>query len=303
MPHLICVGAQRAGTTFIYDNLNKLLHDRCSSVIKEVQYFNTKYIASHKNWSVHHRKRQIYQKLGYLTSRYSYKNIISTPKLSKIFNSLVSTYDNSTFDDQCYINKIAFGLKDDSCITMDFTPEYSLLDLRDFRSLYEVVPDSYFLFITRNPIPRAFSHLCKLQKEGKIKNLDFSTINNILKLWPDIVQRSNYSCVHNNLLSVVSNSRLMIIDHHQIADNSHEVVTSIASWLANGLNLPQKPSKPLKPVHSLSKKFRSNHSDNSQLRDLFLNQFSACYDEYRSINPDIVRLWESQLDDFFEAFL
>lgn len=143
-PSFLCIGAQKAGTTWLYDNLYQ--HpDMWLPQMKEIHFFNT--VCPHEQLlgvEVHNHLKiteilKLFQKKPSLENLRWLKKFFYGPKTTKWYYDLFS---------------LAPG---DKC-TGDITPAYSTLDERGVSYARLVLPEKCKVFIIlRNPIERLWS--------------------------------------------------------------------------------------------------------------------------------------------------
>ena len=156
-PDFLCIGAQKAGTTWLHENLNK--HpDIGLPDVKELHYFDSRErILTHNlrrrllrphsapfwlkksldKWRIPMLKKQIKSQLihgnlveaiGYLDDFYNFSN-------DRLYSDLFN-----------YIPEK---------ITGEITPDYSTLNKDSVSHIYQIMPEVKIIFILRNPIDRA----------------------------------------------------------------------------------------------------------------------------------------------------
>jgi len=150
---LMCVGATKAGTTWLYDYLRK--HPDCHlQPIKEIHYFDTRSGSSLKFYQEHAKKR-----LSELSDRYNKAGILKKRrfgqqvKSAKAWCDLLATQGEDHAKYMSYLNLGAGRAK----LVADITPCYAILDRTAFAQMRDVAPDVRFLFLLRDPVDRAWS--------------------------------------------------------------------------------------------------------------------------------------------------
>ena len=166
-PDFLCIGAQRAGTTWLYANLKK--HPKLwLPPVKEIHYFDRK----ENDYFPH-----IWQRLFDEESEFWRKNLKYQIKsnLSNL-NSLKSEkilWDLNYFfnprNDQWYAS--LFDIAKEK-VTGDITPAYSTLNKESVAHIYRIMPNTKIIFILRNPIQRAWSQVLKYINETKNTKVD-----------------------------------------------------------------------------------------------------------------------------------
>lgn len=155
-PHFVCIGAQKAGTQWFYDQAAS--HpDVWMPPLKEVRFFapragtwpkaRLKALAQ-LNWRLHH----------------SWRGDKSDPRDIEFLRRMwFETTDESAGDLDIY--RRLFSTAGDA-ITGDITPAYARLDRRRVAPLVAQLPDVPFLYFVRGPVSRVWSQVCMQVRWG-----------------------------------------------------------------------------------------------------------------------------------------
>lgn len=185
-PEFICIGAQKAGTTWLHENLQR--HPEFSMPpVKELHYFDR----SPDYLSADH--------LSVTRFRDRWKDLAWRRKmLGDIWRPLRSLklgkarwwvrFHLSDFDDEWY-RSLFSGCRG---ISGDVTPSYSVLDEEDVLRMHQAVPDAKLIFLIRDPVERAWSMLRFHEQFGK--PLDMNNLEGFKERIDDPTQdrRSDY---------------------------------------------------------------------------------------------------------------
>ena len=159
-PEFICIGAQKAGTTWLFGQLAK--HPEFSMLpVKEFHYFDrSPEYPSPKTLGETKLRSRLKDREWRKWCLRSIGRALFTGDLKRA--RWWSRYHLRTFSDEWYLSlfKSADG------ITGDVTPGYSLLEEKDVRRMRDTVPSAKILFLIRNPIDRAWSMFRHAQKFG-----------------------------------------------------------------------------------------------------------------------------------------
>lgn len=180
-PSFICIGAQKAGTTWLYDNL--AVHPQIwMPPIKEIHFFNTVCPNEYLLGVETHRNQQGLARYKPLLNN---MNVMTLKWLYRYYNEPMSTIWYYRLFDNPMIQKRKAG---------DITPAYSTLDERGIRFTKQVLNQNCkILIILRNPIERTWSAVKMLfrWKGDDIKFTDIEKLKNVLQQ-PTHRIRSNY---------------------------------------------------------------------------------------------------------------
>jgi hypothetical protein len=149
-PDFIGIGAQKAGTTWLYRNLRD--HPQIWMPKKEVHYFDQRINDTSFKLSTrlfggrpedHAWRRQVKHWTGVHLRK------LSLPGLLWVYR-----YYMRPPDDDWYATLFAAG---EGQTTGEITPNYSVLDLEQIAHVQEIMPEAKIIFLMRNPIERAWS--------------------------------------------------------------------------------------------------------------------------------------------------
>lgn len=145
---LLCIGAQKSGTTWLHSQLSD--HpDVAFSDVKEVHYFNTIYNGSIllTRRKVEHLERLISKNRGALELYFT--QLSQGKAVDPGIHRLLSPVDDKWYEDLFRTKHAKYAA--------DFTPEYALLPKEGFENIKQVSARQKIIFIMRDPISRAKS--------------------------------------------------------------------------------------------------------------------------------------------------
>lgn len=192
LPDLICLGAQKAATTWLYDQLNG-----CGGIfvpaIKELHYFSGLHYPLAKMYSDCHRQSQVEEALGYwrgVTDEHP-------AKVSKI--AQCEHLASEPVDDDWYAGIFAFAHPEQPCV--DVAPDYLTMPPDGASHLLSLCPDVKVLVILRDPIDRMWSHMRMVMTDERVREIvdarrfdvvldhfiEFTQYNRALTMWREMV--------------------------------------------------------------------------------------------------------------------
>lgn len=157
-PGALCIGAQKAGTSWLAQMLGQ--HPQVwIPPFKEVQYFNHLFIPEHRRWIAWHYR----QKPQEIRDRHARRGIPMPPELDAYLNGVAR---GKMFHNQWY--KRIFAPAPATAMPMDFTPEYSTLPAEGVDYVANFLPKAKIIYLIRHPVDRAISQLrMNLQRERR----------------------------------------------------------------------------------------------------------------------------------------
>ncbi|MFC6689687.1 sulfotransferase family protein [Jhaorihella thermophila] len=153
-PDFFCIGAQKAGTTWLYENLRR--HPGIwMPPIKELQYFNHVHVPGHRSWTQWHRDSHALRLL---------KTHLQAPDPNLRYIRLLARITDPAIGDDWYRSIFAFA--ENTTLCGEMTPEYSILPDEGIAHLRAVAPTARAIFIMRDPIDRCWSHIRMIHRNN-----------------------------------------------------------------------------------------------------------------------------------------
>jgi len=233
-PDFLCIGAQKSGTTWLYNILEHSDHVRMPPY-KELHFFD--YIdlklpnkLSDKNKANHFlikRWTNLFDKIYYDSDAIPCKD---KEWYKKYIHLIREMSDNSL--------KGYSELFEKNYITGDITPAYSILSPHMVKSISDYFPKTKIILILRNPIFRDWS-MCKMYFKNR-HNLAAENTNKTKLIENYLVKpykRSNYNYMINTW-SKYFNGRFKIFYYDDLVESPINFLSDIASYL----NIPHNQS-------------------------------------------------------------
>ncbi len=149
-PDFLCIGAQKAGTTWLDANLRR--HPGIwMPWIKELQYFNDVHVPAHRRWTGAHR-RQHGQRAAERAVRRAGEAGPDPQVMARI-----ASITSDPVSDEWYGRIFAHARADQIC--GEVTPDYSLLPPEGIEHVRRSNPHMKIIFLMRDPVERCWSHL------------------------------------------------------------------------------------------------------------------------------------------------
>jgi len=244
----VCIGAQKAGTSWLYSVLSKDERFSYCPFVKEIHYFDYLYCSSPhlNNWRAHHlikltERRGLDLKpilSGWLSGDRSklltenkYK-VKGKSLLAKRFSNLMNEANDEWYESLIKPNA-------NQKYAMDITPDYAVIGEEGFTHLKGSAKNLKLLFILRDPVDRAWSGLLQGKKNtagGIEKFLKENTndINGLFKLCTtgkDVWPRSNYLKTILELESIGLLDKTLIKFYDDIAVCPEDFITDVYHFL------------------------------------------------------------------------
>lgn len=155
-PDFLCIGAQKAGTTWLSTNLRS--HPSIwMPPVKEVAYFSTLYIPGWAKADRDHRAFQVAQARQYWTDGGGAR---ARPELRQRVLAALDALAREPMDDAAYATLFAGCGVDQVC--GEVSPQYCVLPREGIRHALAFNPNLKVVVLLREPVARAMSHLAML---------------------------------------------------------------------------------------------------------------------------------------------
>jgi len=158
-PDFLCIGAQKAGTTWLYANLRS--HPGIlMPPVKEVAYFSTRYIPGWATADRDHRALQVRQARSHWNAPERADPGRTRPELrERVLRSLdalarepMTDADYATLFEGCGVDQVCG----------EISPQYCVLPREGIRHALSMNPNLKVIVLLRDPVARAVSHLAML---------------------------------------------------------------------------------------------------------------------------------------------
>jgi hypothetical protein len=224
------IGAQKAGTSWLYYNLSKTPGFAIPPV-KEFHYFD---------------RDKKYPSPNHLSTTKTKNRIGSLHYLKKAGRSILSSFLKGKMKDVVFAFKWYFSDYSDEWykslfkgykgVKGEITPSYSMLSKEDISRMYAIAPDAKLIFMLRNPIDRAWSHFRHIKKRIKGFSLDSVETDEIITFMESEGQvlRSDYDRTIENFTSVFPKEQLLIGFYDAIIEAPEQLLQEVIQFLTSG---------------------------------------------------------------------
>lgn len=158
-PDFLCVGAQKAGTTWLYANLRS--HPAIlMPPVKEVAYFSTLYIPGWAKADADHRAYQVAQARQHWEAADGADPRRIRPEVRARALASLDALSREPMDDDAYRTLFEGCAVDQVC--GEISPQYCVLPREGIRHALSFNPNLKVIVLLRHPVARAMSHLAML---------------------------------------------------------------------------------------------------------------------------------------------
>ncbi|MBV9991210.1 MAG: sulfotransferase [Alphaproteobacteria bacterium] len=219
-PDFLCIGAQKAGTTWLDRNLRR--HPRLwFPPIKELHYFNELYVPSSRSWTARYRRDKGAAAFQRYLKRVPDEEARDYRQLARMADIVTGPISDDWY------GRI-FALAGEERIAGEITPDYSLLPDAGIEHVLRLAPNVRIILSLRDPIERSWSHIrmSALGYGEKGPEMIPQLASN-----PDVLARSNYPAMIARWRRYVPEDRFLVVFMDDITAEPHAVLQTLCRFL------------------------------------------------------------------------
>lgn len=218
-PDFMIIGAQKAGTTWLYTNLQ--YHPEIWMPIKEMHYLNQVFIPAPSQWEVASRTTQVRSMRDYLLT----KKPLGKFEERKL--AALDVIDSGPISDEWYRRVFAFAGVDQ--MAGEGSPDYCLLPRHAIAHIVSHNPQVKIILFLRDPIDRAWSHM-RMASEFQYSG---APLDRLLEdsFWRGYMSRSNYPSMLARWMTLIPNENLFIGRFEDIHKAPLQILKRVCDFL------------------------------------------------------------------------
>jgi len=228
LPDFLCIGAQKAGTTWLDTNLRD--HpDIWMPPIKELHYFDHLYIPRNRRWTEGHIRKKVIEALSNHVTNSSSADM-------QLIEYLVGMTSGELFTEAWY--RRLFDYPDARNKTIgEITPAYSTIPPKGIRFMRDFLESPRIIYIIRHPVTRAASQIRMnlknrdgVGKHGDSEELTKAEWLNLVNN-PDVQHRGRYSEYVPAWCKYFDEQHLLFVAYSRIGKEPDTVLREIEYFL------------------------------------------------------------------------
>lgn len=242
---LFCVGATKAGTSWLYNYLSS--HPDCHlRSIKELHYFDTLETGAFRH-QIALQRRQAERLRERLWVAKGPGLRTATDKMSDVLD-WHEVLQGQAENPSGYLSYLSQGRQDQSLVA-DITPSYALLPVQRLEKMAQMSGKTRFLYLMRDPVARLWSHVRMIARRAGVAADDMATrCNAVLDQMLDGVQssmteRGDYAGAICRLNEAVAPGKLLVMFMEDMLTSAG--LTRLCAFLG----ISDMPAKFDQPVH------------------------------------------------------
>lgn len=223
-PHFLGIGAQKAGTTWLYRMLAR--HpDLWLPPVKELHYFNRLQLRSgrHPDEGPTNLDRARAETISRTIEWVKKGKLPEREKREKI--ECLTLIGIAALTDEWYRAIFRFAPQEARC--GEITPEYALLRNDEVDHILKLRPDAKFIFVMRDPIERTWSALRMQELKGPLT--DAQRLRRTSR--PGFLAYSDYMATIARYRSRIGNDNLLLLYYDDIIERPFELLQRTCEFL------------------------------------------------------------------------
>lgn len=150
LPNFLCIGAQKAGTSWLFTKLQQ--HPQVwMPPVKELHYFDHLYVPENRRWTAGHIRRSVKQSIKWHATHVDEINLDHVAYMASLADQSIFTED---WYGRCFNRPAARGK-----VLGDITPEYCMVPDEGIAYLRKLLGSVKIIYIVRDPFDRALSQV------------------------------------------------------------------------------------------------------------------------------------------------
>lgn len=210
-PDFLCIGAQKAGTSWLYQMLSQN-PEIFLPPIKEIHYFDYVHIPRNRGWITKGFERN----LAFLEKREEWPRLVAEMRV----------HDYGTL---AWYSTIFRHPPHQTVVKGEVTPAYSILPSEGVEHVKLINPRIKLILIIRDPIERALSHCRMLAHRKQLKSVRLDDIS--CRELHEIMVRSAYSQNMRRWEAVFPGNQILYLSYSEINQNPGSLLNRIEKFL------------------------------------------------------------------------
>jgi hypothetical protein len=213
-----CVGATKAGTTWLYHFLKN--HPDCHMrSIKELHYFDALDF-DERRFHLRELEKRLQDTRDEMLLASPRRLDELEPRLADV-QELIALHQREGEDTAGYLDYLNGGRSEEKLIG-DVTPAYSLLSAERFGAMAALAPVTRFVYVMRDPVARLWSHLrMNASRRARVPEDIPARVNRMFWRYgrgrfPGMRQRGDYRATLERLNRALDPSRLLVLFYEEL---------------------------------------------------------------------------------------
>lgn len=223
LPHFLCIGAQKAGTSWLFAQLQS--HPRVwMPPVKELQYFNHLYVPAHRNWTRWHIRQGVSRALKFHVGREASPNL-------EYVRYLATMATGKMFTDEWYAHAFDRPAARQKVVG-DVTPEYCAIPEEGIGHVRALLGQVKIIYLIRRPLSRTLSQLrMHMLRSGMTEPSVAQWEAMLTQLDWDIVNRGDYQTYVPRWKAHFAPQDLLFLPYGRLSHDPDGVMRDVEAFL------------------------------------------------------------------------
>ena len=255
-PDFMCVGAQKGGTTWLFEQLNAH-EDFWMPPLKEVNYYDHMSRSRHPDRAARSHLR------------------LRDERDRRFLAAMEDLCTQQHIDLDRYAQLFA---PKGELLSGDISPAYCILPAEIIARIIDRFPDLKVIFLARDPVERAWSDLSMGIRYGGIRPFDAGNTNEVLRnlLHPDIVMRSFPSMIVERWQQHVPNEQFRVYFFDDLESEPVKTRRSIIRFLGGDPEKSHGDAKAARRINESEKKLPLAENVRAEIARFFEQELQTC---------------------------
>ena len=221
LPNFLCIGAQKAGTTWLYVNL--LQHPSVwMPPVKELHFFNHLFVPDNRDWTRVHIQRGAMKCLKW--------HLTNTKKIDFSYVRYLSDLASDEVFTEGWYRKAFDRPSAKRMVLGDITPAYSTIPEQGIGYLRRLLGAVKIIYMVRHPVDRALSQIKMNIQRRSIDEFSETQWLEAADSW-HVMNRSDYSTVVPLWKSHFASQDIKFVNYLDLKRRPHELMKEIEDFL------------------------------------------------------------------------
>jgi len=221
LPDFLCIGAQKAGTSWLFEQLRT--HPNVwMPPVKELHYFDYLHSEDTRKWAMHHLRSGVASAIKW------HMNHTETPNIAYV-HYLSGLMVREPFTEGWYRSAFDWAAAKGKLLG-DITPEYSAIGPEGIAYLKSLIPHVKLIYILRHPYDRALSQL-KMNVSRRPIDVTSTQAWQAAADAPEIRMRGAYSSYIPQWEAAFPASQLMFIPYRRLRNEPEPLLADVQAFL------------------------------------------------------------------------
>ena len=220
LPHFLCIGAQKAATSWLYAILMRH-HQIWMPPVKELHYFNHLFVPENRSWTNYHMRQGTSNAVKYHVKNADYIDFAYLRYLTALMTEpFTEAWYRAAFDRPNLKGKL-LG---------DITPEYSTLPDEGIDYVRQLLGAPKIIYIIRHPVSRALSQLRMNVDRHPREKMQQSDWLEMAQSW-DMLNRGDYKTYIPRWKKKFAAQDMLFLPFGRVAKNPGAVLRELETFL------------------------------------------------------------------------